>query len=67
MKRVVILGCTGSIGRQALEVVAAVPGLSVVGLVANSSWQATLAQAQAFGVGLVEFGRTSTLMIWSAA
>ena len=55
MKRVVVLGCTGSIGRQALEVVAAVPGLSVVGLVANSNWQATLAQAQAFGVGLVGF------------
>ena len=55
MKRVVILGCTGSIGRQALEVVAAVPGLSVVGLVANSNWQATLSQAQTFDVGLVGF------------
>ena len=36
MRRVVILGSTGSIGRQALDVVAAVPGLRVVGLAAHT-------------------------------
>jgi 1-deoxy-D-xylulose-5-phosphate reductoisomerase len=40
-----ILGSTGSIGRQALEVVGASPDLEVVGLSAQTSWQALLAQA----------------------
>lgn len=36
-KRVAILGSTGSIGRQALEVIDRLPGYSVVGLVAGSN------------------------------
>ena len=39
MKRVLILGSTGSIGRQAIEVIAASDGLQVVGLSADSSWE----------------------------
>lgn len=52
-RRVLLLGCTGSIGRQALEVIAALPNLSVAGLVAGSDWQTTLTQARAFNVSLV--------------
>jgi 1-deoxy-D-xylulose-5-phosphate reductoisomerase len=44
---VVILGSTGSIGRQALDVVAAVPGLRVVGLAARSGARELLEQAAA--------------------
>ena len=36
-RRLVILGSTGSIGRQALEVLAAIPGCDLVGLAAGSS------------------------------
>ncbi len=51
MRRVVILGSTGSIGTQALEVIAANPHLfAVVGLAAGSSRDAMLAQAATFGV-----------------
>ncbi len=53
MKRVLILGSTGSIGKQALEVVAASKELQVVGLAAGSSWERTLAQASQFGVPAV--------------
>lgn len=54
-RHVAVLGCTGSIGRQALEVVAGTPGLSVVGLVAGSNATLTLDQARAFGVRAVGF------------
>jgi 1-deoxy-D-xylulose-5-phosphate reductoisomerase len=50
MKKVLILGCTGSIGTQALEIVAASDELSVVGLAAESSWEQTLEQAREHGV-----------------
>lgn len=50
MKRILILGSTGSIGRQALEVVASDPTLQVVGLGAGSDWQACVAQAREHGV-----------------
>jgi 1-deoxy-D-xylulose-5-phosphate reductoisomerase len=55
MKKVVILGSTGSIGTQALEIVAASPELEVVGLAAGSSWERVLAQATDHGVGTVAF------------
>ncbi|MGB7588105.1 MAG: 1-deoxy-D-xylulose-5-phosphate reductoisomerase [Solirubrobacterales bacterium] len=45
MKRLVILGATGSIGAQALEIVAASKELEVVGLSAGSSWKPLLAAA----------------------
>ncbi len=55
MKKLVILGSTGSIGTQALEIVAASEELEVVGLAAGSSWERVLAQAGEHGVGTVAF------------
>ena len=49
-RRIVVLGSTGSIGRQALDVAAANPGLiEVVGLVAGSDEEALAAQVQETG------------------
>ena len=53
MKRVLILGSTGSIGAQALEVIGAADGLQVAGLSADSSWERVLAQARDHGVPAV--------------
>jgi 1-deoxy-D-xylulose-5-phosphate reductoisomerase len=50
MRRVVILGSTGSIGEQALEVVRRSAELQVVGLTAAESWERVLAQAVELGV-----------------
>jgi 1-deoxy-D-xylulose-5-phosphate reductoisomerase len=50
MKKIVILGSTGSIGRQALEIVAASQELQVVGLGAGTSWELALEQARQHGV-----------------
>jgi 1-deoxy-D-xylulose-5-phosphate reductoisomerase len=50
MKKLVILGCTGSIGTQALEVVAASADLQVVGLAAGRGWELTVEQAREHGV-----------------
>lgn len=44
-RRIVVLGSTGSIGTQALEVAAQSPGLEVVGLSAASNWEQLVAQA----------------------
>ena len=49
-RRLVILGSTGSIGRQALEVLAAVPGCELVGLAAGSNVALLLEQAALHGV-----------------
>jgi 1-deoxy-D-xylulose-5-phosphate reductoisomerase len=57
MRRVIVLGSTGSIGTQALEVIAANPHLfQVVGLGAGSNRPAVAAQAAAFGVEHTAFG-----------
>jgi 1-deoxy-D-xylulose-5-phosphate reductoisomerase len=53
VKRVLILGSTGSIGTQALEVIAASDGLQVAGLSAASSWEPLLEQARQQGVPAV--------------
>ncbi len=45
-----ILGSTGSIGVQALDVVARADDIQVVGLAAASSWERLLAQASEFDV-----------------
>jgi 1-deoxy-D-xylulose-5-phosphate reductoisomerase len=55
MKKLVILGSTGSIGTQALEIVSASEELEVIGLAADSSWERVLAQAAEHGVGTVAF------------
>jgi len=49
-KRLLILGSTGSIGTQALDVSARSEELELVGLSAESSWERLVEQAQAFGV-----------------
>jgi len=53
MKKVLILGSTGSIGTQALEVIGRSPELRAVGLAAGSGWQATVEQAREHGVPVV--------------
>ena len=50
MRRLVILGSTGSIGTQALEVVAAADDLEVVALSADRRWEQLVAQAEQSGV-----------------
>ncbi len=53
MTRVAILGATGSIGRQALEVIAADPGLEVVALAAGAGVDGLAAAARATGCRLL--------------
>ena len=53
MRRILIIGSTGSIGTQALDVVERNPELEVVGLAAASSWKLLLEQAAAHGVDRV--------------
>jgi 1-deoxy-D-xylulose-5-phosphate reductoisomerase len=53
VKRVLVLGSTGSIGTQALDVISASEGLRVVGLSADSSWEQLLGQAKQHGVPAV--------------
>jgi 1-deoxy-D-xylulose-5-phosphate reductoisomerase len=55
MKKLLILGSTGSIGTQALEIVAASSELELAGLAAGSSWERVLAQAEEHGVSTVAF------------
>jgi 1-deoxy-D-xylulose-5-phosphate reductoisomerase len=49
-RRILIVGSTGSIGTQALDVVERSAELEVVGLAAASSWELLLEQARRFGV-----------------
>ena len=50
MRRILILGSTGSIGVQALDVVERSDELEVVGLAAQTSWEPVVEQARKFGV-----------------
>jgi 1-deoxy-D-xylulose-5-phosphate reductoisomerase len=51
MKRLVLLGATGSIGTQALDVVARAPeAFELVGLSAGAAWEPLVAQAREHGV-----------------
>ena len=49
-RRLLILGSTGSIGTQALDIVERSADLELVGLSAERSWDALVAQAAAHGV-----------------
>jgi 1-deoxy-D-xylulose-5-phosphate reductoisomerase len=49
-RRLLILGSTGSIGTQALEIVAHSDDLELVGLSAQGSWEQLIAQAREFDV-----------------
>jgi 1-deoxy-D-xylulose-5-phosphate reductoisomerase len=53
MRKVLILGSTGSIGTQALEVIEASPELEAVGLAAGRGWETTVAQARKHGVATI--------------
>jgi 1-deoxy-D-xylulose-5-phosphate reductoisomerase len=53
MKDIVILGATGSIGEQALDVVSRSDELSVSGLSADRSWEPLLEQAHRHSIGTV--------------
>jgi 1-deoxy-D-xylulose-5-phosphate reductoisomerase len=50
MKKVLILGSTGSIGTQALEVIGASDELQTAGLAAGRGWELTVEQAREHGV-----------------
>ena len=50
MKKVLILGSTGSIGTQALEVIGALRRAAGVGLAAGSGWELAVEQAREHGV-----------------
>jgi 1-deoxy-D-xylulose-5-phosphate reductoisomerase len=52
-RRLLILGSTGSIGTQALDVLRGSDELELVGLSAERSWEALLEQARAHGVGRI--------------
>jgi 1-deoxy-D-xylulose-5-phosphate reductoisomerase len=52
-KRLLILGSTGSIGVQALDVCRRSPELELVGLSAERSWEALVEQARAHGVNRI--------------
>jgi 1-deoxy-D-xylulose-5-phosphate reductoisomerase len=52
-KRLLILGSTGSIGTQALDVCAGSDELELVGLSAERSWETLIEQARALGVDRV--------------
>ena len=53
VKRVLVLGSTGSIGTQAIDVIAASDDLQVAGLSADSNWELLLEQARQHGVPAV--------------
>jgi 1-deoxy-D-xylulose-5-phosphate reductoisomerase len=53
VRRIVIVGSTGSIGTQALDVVERAAELEVVGLAAATSWEQLLEQAARLGVGRI--------------
>src|SRR5256714_1403991 len=55
-RRVLILGSTGSIGTQALEIVERSSDVVAVGLSAERSWELLVDQARAHGVGRVALG-----------
>ena len=52
-KRLLILGSTGSIGTQALDVCSRSDELELVGLSAERSWEALVEQARTWGVGRI--------------
>ena len=53
MKKVLVLGSTGSIGTQALDVIGRSDELQAVGLAAGSGWELALEQAREHGVPAV--------------
>jgi 1-deoxy-D-xylulose-5-phosphate reductoisomerase len=60
MKKVLVLGSTGSIGTQALEVIGRSDQLQAVGLAAGSGWETVLEQAREHGVPTVALADEET-------
>jgi 1-deoxy-D-xylulose-5-phosphate reductoisomerase len=60
VRKVLIVGSTGSSGTQALEVVERSPELEIAGLAAASSWELLLEQAGRFGVDRLALGDRDT-------
>jgi 1-deoxy-D-xylulose-5-phosphate reductoisomerase len=58
VRRIVIVGSTGSIGTQALDVVEGSSELEVVGLGASSSWEQLLDQAERMGVNRIALSQS---------
>ena len=52
-RRLLVLGSTGSIGTQALDIVERSGDLELAGLSAERSWEALVEQARRFGVGRI--------------
>ncbi|MGH2974363.1 MAG: 1-deoxy-D-xylulose-5-phosphate reductoisomerase [Solirubrobacterales bacterium] len=67
MKKLLILGSTGSIGTQALEIVAASEELEVIGLAAASGWERVLAQAAEHRVSAVALSEAAAAEAADAA
>src|ERR1043166_4099011 len=62
MKRLVILGSTGSIGTQALDIVRRLPDrFQIVGLAANTNGRLLAEQANSLGVPCVSIGEESRI------
>ncbi|MEX0620209.1 MAG: 1-deoxy-D-xylulose-5-phosphate reductoisomerase [Solirubrobacterales bacterium] len=53
MKKIAILGSTGSIGLQAMEIAMSNEGLDVVGLSVESNWRKAVIQARESGAGTI--------------
>jgi len=60
MKKVLVLGSTGSIGTQALEVIGRSDELQAVGLAAGSGWETVVEQAREHGVPTVALADQET-------
>jgi 1-deoxy-D-xylulose-5-phosphate reductoisomerase len=67
MKRLLILGSTGSIGTQALEIVGADDEIDVVGLSASSSWELAVEQAREHGVPVIALAEQKAAVQASSA
>lgn len=53
MKRVAVLGSSGSIGTQALEIITASAGMTVCGLAVGRDWEQAVAQARGCGARVI--------------
>ena len=66
-RRILVLGATGSIGVQALEVIDATDELELVGLSARSSWETLVEQARAHGLTRIALTDTDSATLAAAA
>ena len=62
-RRLAILGSTGSIGRQTLEIVGELPDLKVCALAAGGNWQLLCEQARLIGPQAVAIAETGTIIL----